>query len=181
MPGARTKDGLDIRVKMWELMAPDLTGTILAEVKSGVNIHEYFAVQDGPPDMSSKRGLALKLLDGLQGKEGMDIGEKLVELGLAEKEVRERKFIPGKVPYYVVRKGLVPSSELKLLRQHEAYLAKRLKQFRMKAFIEKNTEDPARFEVIEQRIQDFQSKLEEIQERRKKKEEEESRPGFSKV
>ena len=178
MPGARTEDGLDIRVKMWELMAPALTGTILAEVKSGVNIHEYVAVQDGLPDMSSKRGLALKLLDGLQGKEGMDIGEKLVELGLAEKEVRERKFIPGKVPYYVVRKGLVPSSELKLLRQHEAYLAKRLKQFRM---IEKNPEDSARFEIIGQRIQDFQSKLEEIQERRKNKEEEESRPGFSKV
>ena len=178
MKGAKTEDGLDIRVKMWELMAPDLTGTILAEVKSGVNIHEYVAVQDGPPDMSSKRGLALKLLDGLQGKEGMDIGEKLVELGLAEKEVRERKFIPGKVPYYVVRKGLVPSSELKLLRQHEAYLAKRLKQFRMK---EKNPEDSARFEIIGQRIQDFQSKLEEIQERRKNKEEEESRPGFSKV
>ena len=179
MPGARTKDGLDIRVKMWELMAPDLTGTILAEVKSGVNIHEYVAVQEGPPDMSSKRGLALKLLDGLQGKEGMDIGEKLVELGLAEKEGRERKFIPGKVPYYVVRKELVPSLELKLLRQHEAYLAKRLEQFRMKE--KKNPEDSARLEIIGQRIQDFQSKLEEIQERRKKKEEEESRPGFSKV
>ena len=181
MKGAKTEDGLDIRAKMWDLFNDCKTGTILAEVKSGVNIHEYVAIPGGPPDRSSKRGLALKLLDGLQGKEGMDIGEKLVELGLAEKEVRERKFIPGKVPYYVVRKGLVPSSELKLLRQHEAYLAKRLKQFRMKAFIEKNTEDPARFEVIEQRIQDFQSKLEEIQERRKNKEEEESRPGFSKV
>ena len=173
MKGAKTEDGKDVRAKMWDFFNDCVPGTILALVKSGVNIHEYVAVHEGPPDMSSKRGLALQLIDAL-GE--MDIGEKLVELGLAEKEVRERKFIPGKVPYYVVMKELVPSLELKLLRQHEAYLTKRLKQF-----TEKNPEDSARFEIIGQRIQNFQSKLEEIQDRRKKKEEEESRPGLPQV
>ena len=178
--GAKTEDGLDIRAKMWQLLTVDCPpGSILAEVKSGVNIQEYeFATgQEGPPDSSSKRGLALELIDALHGSDGMNIGQKLVHLGLAKEEVREEKHGPGEQLYYVVRKESVrrePSSKLKLLRQHEAYLTTRLKQFKIRALTEKNSADSARFGDIRQRIEDFQSKLEGIQERRKMTEEEES-------
>ena len=171
--GAKAEDGKDVREKMWELFNDCPPGTVLAEVKSGATQFEFVAVKgwnkEAFPDVSSKRGLALELFDALKGPEGMNIGMELVHLGLAAEEVREEKFVQGEVPYYVVRKETAscePSAKPKFLRQHETYLITRLDQFRMTALSEENPEDSARFGKIRQRIKDFQSKLEAIQERR---------------
>ena len=177
MKGAKTQDGKDVRAKMWDFFNDCVPGTILALVKSGVNIPEFVSFQRANnEDMSSKRGLAVELHDALVGEKGMNIGERLLDLGLVEEEVREEKYDEERVPYYVVRKDtghLEPSAKLKLLRQHEAYLASRLEQFQIRDRTEENPEDSARFGKIKERIEDFQSKLEEIKERREKTEDEE--------
>ena len=174
--GAKTEDGKNLRETMWELFNDCSPGTILAEVKSGVNIQEFEVFQRGQyetsPDPSSQRGLALELFDAFRER-GMNIGKRLVKLGLAKEEVREEKLAAGEVPYYVVRKETArcePSQKLQLLRQHQAYLATRLDQFKTRALAEEKPEDSAIFEEIRQRIRDLQSKLQVIQERREKAE-----------
>ena len=176
MKGAKTEDGKNLRETMWELFNDCSPGTILAEVKSGVKIQEFVVFQRGQyetsPDPSSQRGLALELFDAFRER-GMNIGKMLVKLGLAKEEVREEKLAAGEVPYYVVRKETArcePSQKLQLLRQHQAYLATRLDHFKTRALAEEKPEDSARFEEIRQRIQDLQSKLQVIQERREKAE-----------
>ena len=150
---------------MWDFFNDCVPGTILALVKSDVNIPDFFAVQRANnEDMFSKRGLAVELHDALVGEKGMNIGQRLLDLGLVEEEVREEKY---------EKSHLEPSAKLKFLRQHEAYLAARLEQFKIRARTEENTVDSARFGKIKERIEDFQSKLEEIKERREETEEEE--------
>ena len=179
--GAKTEDGKDVRAKMWDLFRRCIPGGILAQVKSGVNIQEFVAVQRGYeeawPDLSSKRGLAVELIDAIKDGGGINMGQTLVSLGLVKEELREEKLVQGEFPYYVVRKEKEAarsesSGKLQVLRQHEAFLASRLEQFKMRALSEKNPEDSVRFEEIRQRIEDFQKKLEVIQERREKAEEE---------
>ena len=122
--------------------------------------------------MSTKRRLALQLFDVLKGGEGKSIGDILLEEGLVKREVREEKHTLGGELYYVVEEETdQPSVKLKLLRQHEAYLATRLEQFQIRA---RSQEDSARLGKIKERIQDFQSKLELIKERREKVEEKEN-------
>ena len=179
MKGAKTEDGKDVRAKMWDLILDCMPGTILAVVKSGVNVHEFVAVQHGAkevwPDISTKRGLTLDLLDALKdGGAGISIGGMLVQMGLAKEEVREEKYVQGEDLYYVVRRETAKCERkvqfLQFLRQHEAYLATRLEQFKVRARTENNPADSARFVKIRQRIEDFQSKLKVIQERREKTE-----------
>ena len=181
MKGAKTEDGKDVRAKMWDLFLDCIPGTILAVVKSGVNVHEFVAVQHGGkevwPDISTKRGLALDLLDALKdGGAGISIGGMLVQMGLAKEEVREEKYVEGKDLYYVISKGAAKCERkvqfLQFLRQHEAYIATRLEQFQVRARTENNPEDSARFVKIRQRIEDFQRKLKVIQDRREKTEQE---------
>ena len=178
MKGAKTEDGKDVKAKMWDLLDSNVCrpGTILATVKSGVNIPEYVALQRGL-DMNSKRGLALELVDALMGGEGTNIGQMLLQLGLVKEEAREEQYDLGGNLYSVVKKKetvkCLSSVKLQLLRQHESYLATRLEQFQLRASTEENPRNSARFGKIKQRIQDFQSKLELIKERREKTEEEE--------
>ena len=93
-------------------------------------------------------------------------------------QFREEKFREGDRYYIVKEDAATPESKklqfLQVLRRHEAYLATRLEQFQVRARTEENPEDSARSQIIRQRIEDFQSKLQEIKERREKVEKEES-------
>lgn len=184
-----------LNAKLSELLLYDCEpGSLLVEIQSGINLHEYDCQSnDIPVNLQSKRTMAFDLFDAFRNG-GVNIGQYLIELGLAKEEVGEEVILEGQhrfIKYIadraeklripsrwreVTRKETdqsVSSSVLQLLRLYEAGVASTLDQLKAEAAAEKKNRATASLKDLEAKIKRYQTRLDAIIQRREDKEVEE--------